>query len=66
VIRILTGALDLSTIGAVGNYHIYAGGQVGSRTALSLDDNRRNGTDTFITMYSGETSKSIAAAGSCS
>jgi hypothetical protein len=53
VIGILTGALDLNTIGAVVKYHIYAGGQVDYRTALRLDDNRRNGTDTFITMYSG-------------
>jgi hypothetical protein len=53
VIGILTGALDLNSIGAVVKYHIYAGGQVDYRSALRLDDNRRNGTDTFITMYSG-------------
>jgi hypothetical protein len=53
VIGILTGALDLNTIGAVVKYHIYAGGQVDYRSALKLDSNRRNGTDTFITMYSG-------------
>ncbi len=53
VIGILTGALDLDTIGVVVAYHIYAGGQVDYLTALELDDNRRNGTDVFITMYSG-------------
>lgn len=53
VIGILTGALDLNTIGAVVKYHIFAGGQVDYRTALRLDDNRRNGTDAIITMYSG-------------
>ena len=53
VIPILTGALDLATIGAVVKYHIYAGGKVDYRTALELDDNKRNGTDVFIPMYSG-------------
>lgn len=53
VIGILTGALDLATIGAVVKYHIFAGGKVDYRTALSLDTNKRQGTDVFIEMYSG-------------
>ena len=53
VIGILTGALDLDTIGVVVKYHIYAGGKVGYWKALRLDDNKRNGTDVYITMYSG-------------
>jgi uncharacterized surface protein with fasciclin (FAS1) repeats len=53
VIPILTGALDLATIGAVVKYHIYPEGKVDYRTALKLDANKRNGTDVFITMYSG-------------
>ena len=53
VIPILTGALDLATIGAVVEYHIYPGGKVDYRTALKLDANKRDGTEVFITMYSG-------------
>lgn len=53
VIGILTGALDLSTIGVVVEYHIYAGGKVDYLTALNLDTSKGNGTDTFIAMYSG-------------
>lgn len=53
VIGILTGALDLSTIGVVVKYHIYAGGKVDYQTALSLDPKIGNGTKTSITMYSG-------------
>ena len=53
VIPILTGALDLATIGAVVKYHIYAGGKVDFGTALKLDTNKRNGTDVVIAMYSG-------------
>ena len=45
----------LATIGEVVKYHVYAGelGQVDYREALRLDDNRRNGTDVFVTMYNG-------------
>ena len=53
VIPILVGALGLDTIGEVVKYHIFAGGQVDYRTALRLDDNRRNGTNVFIEMYNG-------------
>jgi hypothetical protein len=53
VIPILVGALGLPTIAEVVKYHIYAGGKVDYRTALSLDSNRRNGTDATITMYNG-------------
>lgn len=53
VIPILTGTLDLATIGAVVKYHIYPGGKVDYRTARKLDTNKRNGTEVFITMYSG-------------
>lgn len=44
-----------ATIAEVVKYHIYAGefGKVDYRTALSLDDNRRNGTDVSIEMYNG-------------
>lgn len=53
VIPILTGALDLGTIGTVVKYHIYPGGKVDYRTALKLDSNKRNGTEVFIPMYGG-------------
>lgn len=53
VIPALVGALGLPTIAEVVKYHIYAGGKVDYRTALSLDENRRNGTDVFIDMYNG-------------
>jgi hypothetical protein len=53
VIPFLTGALPLATIAEVVKYHIYAVGKVDYRTALSLDDNRRNGTEVFIEMYNG-------------
>lgn len=53
VIPALVDALGLPTIAEVVKYHIFAGGQVDYRTALSLDDNRRNGTDVSITMYNG-------------
>jgi hypothetical protein len=53
VIPILVDTLGLPTIAEVVKYHVYAGGQVDYRTALSLDSNRRNGTDLFIEMYSG-------------
>jgi hypothetical protein len=53
VIPKLVDALGLETIAEVVKYHVYAGGKVDYRTALSLDDNRRNGTDTFIEMYNG-------------
>jgi uncharacterized surface protein with fasciclin (FAS1) repeats len=53
VIPFLVDALGLATIAEVVKYHIYAGGKVDYRTALSLDDDRRNGTSTFIEMYNG-------------
>ena len=53
VIPFLVDTLGLPTIAEVVKYHIYAGGQVDYRTALSLDTNRRNGTDVFIEMYNG-------------
>jgi hypothetical protein len=53
VIPFLVDTLTLPTIAEVVKYHIFAGGQVDYRTALSLDDNRRNGTDVFIEMYNG-------------
>ena len=53
VIPILVGALGLDTIGEVVKYHVFAGGKVDYRTARSLDDNRRNGTEVFIDMYNG-------------
>jgi len=53
VIPFLVDALGLPTIAEVVKYHIYAGGNVDYRTALSLDTNRRNGTDVFIEMYNG-------------
>ena len=53
VIPALVGALGLPTIAEVVKYHIYAGGKVDYRTALSLDANRGKGTDVFIDMYNG-------------
>ncbi len=53
VIPFLAGALGLPTIAEVVKYHIFAGGQVDYRTARSLDDNRRNGTEVFIEMFNG-------------
>ncbi len=53
VIPFLVDTLGLPTIAEVVKYHIFAGGQVDYRTALSLDDNRRNGTGVFIEMYNG-------------
>ena len=53
VIPALVGALGLDTITEVVKYHIYAGGKVDYNTALSLDDNPRNGTDVTIDMYNG-------------
>jgi len=53
VIPFLVETLGLPTIAEVVKYHIFAGGQVDYRSALRLDDNRRNGTDVFIEMYNG-------------
>ena len=53
VIPALVGVLGLETIGEVVKYHIFPGGKVDYRTALSLDDNRRNGTEVSIEMYNG-------------
>ena len=54
VIPALVGVLGLDTIAEVVKYHIYAGGKVDYNTALSLDDNPRNGTTAdAITMYNG-------------
>lgn len=53
VIPYLASQLGLPTIAEVVKYHVYAGGQVDYRTALSLDENRRRGTNVSIEMYNG-------------
>lgn len=54
VIPTLVDALGLEAIADVVKYHIFADGKVDYRTALSLDDNRRNGTEVEIEMVNGE------------
>ncbi len=55
VIPILVDELGLPTIAEVVKYHVYAGelGKIDYRTALSVDDNRRNGTNVFLEMFNG-------------
>lgn len=53
VIPFLVDNLPLATIAEVVKYHIYAAGKVDYRAALSLDSNRRKGTNVYIPMYNG-------------
>lgn len=53
VIPFLAGALGLDAIANVVKYHIFAGGRVDYKTALSLDSNRGAGTNVSVPMYNG-------------
>ena len=66
VIPFLAAELGLPTIAEVVKYHIYAGGKVDYRTALSLDADPRRGTDVAIESTTAVSSASTGAPDSSS